>query len=90
MGTMDINEQLYMEGSYDELFERNQAFIHKSFNRYKNIYIEFEEFYSLCSLAFTKALHGFEPTKAKFITYWGTAIHNEILNYLKSYKRREK
>lgn len=84
------NEQLFAEGRFDELFERNQAFITRIFSRYPNIYIEFEEFYSLSSLAFTKSLSGYEPSKGKFITYWGTAIHNEIIRYLQQYKRKEK
>lgn len=83
------NEQLYIEGRYDELFERNTDFIWFLRKRYKNIYIEEEEFFSLCCLAFTRALKGFNPDVSLFVSFWGTVINREMLNYLKVYKRKE-
>lgn len=88
--TTITNEQLYLEGRYDELFERNTDFIWHMYKKYPNIYIEREEFFSLSGLAFTMVLKDFDPSKAKFISIWGIAIHRRILNYLKSYKRKEK
>lgn len=83
------NEQLYIEGRYDELFESNTDFIWYMQKRYKNIYIDSEEYYSLCCLAFTRALKEFKPETAKFTSYWGTVINSEMIRYLQNYKRKE-
>lgn len=73
------NEQLFLDGDIDELYRSNMNFIHYTANKFNNLNFEYEELISCGNLAFAKAIKSFNPSKCRWITYFGRIMSNEIL-----------
>lgn len=72
-------------GSVEEIVEGSLSFCIYMANKYKDHYIyEAEDFIQLALLGLMKAIKAYDPTKgAKFFTYTGRIILNEINYYIR-------
>ncbi|MFR2837867.1 MAG: sigma-70 family RNA polymerase sigma factor [Zhenhengia sp.] len=84
------NEELFIKGDYDTLYQKNVKFIHHIAKKFGNLNIEYDELIALGNLAFAKLLKKYDPSKSKFITVFAIVITNEILMHQRKQKKRDK
>lgn len=74
----------------EELFERNQPFIHKMAHKYRNI-DNHEDLVSIGNFGLLKAYISYDPDKGiKFISYYSRIVVNEILLHFRRNKKHSK
>lgn len=76
---MVSNEQLFMAGDIDTLYERNKRLMFHIANKFSNLKLEHDDFIGCGNLAFAKAINKFDPNKSKWATFFSTIMVNEIL-----------
>jgi RNA polymerase sporulation-specific sigma factor len=73
------NEELFLLGDIDTLYERNKKLMYHIANKFSNLQFEYDDFIGCGDLAFTKALKKFNSDKYKWATYFSSIMVNEIL-----------
>lgn len=73
------NEELFLSGNFELLYSQNEGLMHHICKKYLNLGIPYEDLVGCGDLAFMKAIKQFDPTQAKWLTYYGRILHNEIL-----------
>jgi len=73
------NEQLFLNGEIDTLYERNKRLMYHITNKFPNLKLEYDDFMGCGDLAFVKALKIFNPDKGKWAAFFSTIMINEIL-----------
>lgn len=73
------NEQLFLSGDINTLYERNKKLMYHIANKFLNLQFEYDDFIGCGDLAFTKALKKYDPNKCKWATYFSKIMVNEIL-----------
>lgn len=81
------NEQLFLDERFEELYEKNEGFLHHMIKKFNTLPIDYDEMFSLANLAFTKTLCAYDPNQGRFITYLSKAIANELLYYTRKNKK---
>ena len=76
---MITNEDLFRMGDYESLYAQNIAFMYKLIKRFENLHIEQDELLGAGNLAFMKAVKTYNPTTARWLTYFSRLMINEIL-----------
>lgn len=77
--TMVSNEQLFISGDIDTLYERNKRLMFHIANKFSNVKLEYDDFIGCGDLAFVKAIKSFNPNKSKWVTFFSKIMVNEIL-----------
>ncbi|NLK23262.1 MAG: sigma-70 family RNA polymerase sigma factor [Clostridiales bacterium] len=85
------NEELFLMGNVEKLYEKNQPFMNFIAKKYASQdcllgELEFDDCIGCGNIAFVKALKSFNPDKCKWTTYFSKIMINEILMS----KRKEK
>jgi RNA polymerase sporulation-specific sigma factor len=76
---MISNEQLFIAGDIDTLYERNKRLMFHIANKFSNLKLEYDDFIGCGDVAFVKAIKTFDPDKSKWATFFSTIMVNEIL-----------
>ena len=79
MSNMISNEQLFIDGDIDTLYERNKRLMFHIANKFSNLKLEYDDFIGCGDLAFVKAIKIFNPDKSRWVTFFSTIMVNEIL-----------
>lgn len=75
--------------SKKKLVEKNLRLVIHIANKFKNLYIEFEDLVSIGTIGLIKAVDSFNPNKGKkFSMYASICIENEILLYNRKYMKK--
>lgn len=73
------NEELFMAGKIEDLYKKNSEFMYYIINKFSNMKLEEDDFIGCCNIAFTKALKNYNPSKSRWVTFFGKIIINEII-----------
>ena len=73
------NEELFLLGDIDTLYERNKKLMYHIANKFSNLKFEYDDYIGCGDLAFVKALKIFNPDRCKWATYFSKIMVNEIL-----------
>ena len=73
------NEELFISGDIDTLYERNKRLMFHIANKFSNLKLEYDDFIGCGDLAFVKAIKIFNPNKSKWATFFSRLMINEIL-----------
>ncbi|MFA9398378.1 MAG: sigma-70 family RNA polymerase sigma factor [Clostridiaceae bacterium] len=76
---MISNEQLFISGDMDTLYERNKRLMYHIANKFLNLNLEYDDLIGCGDLAFVKATKGFDPDKSRWATFFSKIMVNEIL-----------
>lgn len=76
---MSSNEELFLLGDVDTLYERNKKLMYHIANKFSNLKLEQDDFIGCGDIAFTKAIKKFNPSKSKWATFFSRIMVNEIL-----------
>lgn len=76
---MVSNEQLFIDGDIDTLYERNKRLMFHIANKFSNIKVEYDDLMGCGDVAFVKAIKSFDPDKSRWATFFSTIMVNEIL-----------
>ena len=76
---MISNEELFISGDIDTLYERNKRLMFHIANKFSNLKLEYDDFIGCGDLAFVKAIKIFNPNKSKWATFFSRLMINEIL-----------
>lgn len=75
----ETNEELFMSGKIEVLYERNKMLMFHIINKFPNVNLEEEDFIGCCNIAFAKAVKNYNPEKSKWATFFSKIMINEIL-----------
>lgn len=73
------NEELFMAGKIEDLYKKNSEFMYYIINKFSNMKLEEDDFIGCCNIAFAKALKNYNPSKSRWVTFFGRIIINEII-----------
>lgn len=73
------NEEIFLEGDYDTLFIKNENFMHLILKRFNVEAFEYEDMIGIGHIAFVKAIKKFDPSIARWTTYYALTLEHEIL-----------
>lgn len=74
--------------AYDKFFVKNQGLVHYIATKFHSTLLPHDELFSLASFGMVKAFNSFDPDKnIKFATYGTRCMENEILMFLRKYKK---
>ena len=79
------NEELFLMGNVEKLYEKNQPFMNFIAKKYASQdcllgELEFDDCIGCGNIAFVKALKSFNPDKCKWTTYFSKIMINEIMH----------
>lgn len=83
MGSMLTNEELFLQGRHEELWEKNIGLIKHIAKKLWKYGLELDEIMSIAGLTFTKILGTYDPNKSVFTTYYGNNITYDVLKYVR-------
>ena len=75
----ETNEELFMAGKIELLYERNKMLMFHIINKFQNVNIEEDDLIGSCNIAFAKAVKNYNPDKSKWATFFSKIMINEIL-----------
>lgn len=81
------NEELFLAGDFDTLYKENQGLMNYIAKRYLSSGIEMDDLLGLGNIAFVKAVEKFDPSVAKWSTYFPLVMNGEILKYIRDSKK---
>jgi len=85
---MISNEELFISGDIDTLYERNKRLMYHIANKFSNLKLDHDDFIGCGDMAFTKAIKKFNPDKSKWTTFFSSIMVNEILMMNRNLKKQ--
>lgn len=82
------NEELFLSGDVDTLYERNMKLMYHLADKFSNLNFDQDDFIGCGDIAFVKAIKIFDPNKSKWSTFFSRIMVNEILMMNRSLKKQ--
>jgi len=82
------NEELFLSGDIDTLYERNMKLMYHLADKFSNLNFDQDDFIGCGDIAFVKAIKIFDPNKSKRSTFFSRIMVNEILMMNRSLKKQ--